>query len=106
MSRTYKDIPKKFRDKRWDWKWVWENWYYTRYEWGAGNCKKAGFFPKLKKRKDTENHWMSTPSAWTRLMMNRPERAARRAWENKILYQDIEEFELPNTKRKPHIYYF
>ena len=39
-------------------------------------------------------------------MMNRPERAARRAWENKILYQDIEEFELPNTKRKPHIYYF
>jgi hypothetical protein len=105
MSRTYKDIPKKFRDKRWDWDWVWDTWYDTYQGLGIG-CKKPGIFPKLKKRKDTENHWMSTPSAWTRLMMNRPERAARRAWEQTILRRDIEEYELPDTKRKPHIYYW
>jgi hypothetical protein len=65
---------------------------------------------KLKKRKsvDSEWHWMSTPSWWTRLMMNRPQRRAAKVWERKVLMaeQIDETVDVPNCSNKPHIYYW
>lgn len=70
MSRTYKDKPAKVRLEPWDKDGYGYIWLPTT---------------KTKKRKevDTKDHWMSTPSAWTRLMMNRPQRRASHLWEKK-----------------------
>ena len=82
MSRTYKDVPSKFRftdrslDARYEHiEYARDNgetgWYWVR--------KRGG--PKIKKNILTESMWYKcTPSAWTKLMMNRPMRAKVRAW--------------------------
>lgn len=105
MSRTYKDIRrnslKRYYKERWD------ILYYRdvpelQFYW----LKRPGVVPKKRKKVDTEDHWMSTPSWWTKMTMIKPERRAARLLERKALISDIEDFEIPNTGRKPHIYYW
>ena len=52
---------------------------------------------------------MSTPSWWTRCMMNRPQRRAGSIWELTVTQTPIEEIDLldtPSVSRKPHQYYW
>jgi hypothetical protein len=61
------------------------------------------------KKVDTEDHWMSTPSEWTRLMMNRPQRRQGNLWEREAAKTDISslgDLDKPNVSRKPHVYYW
>ena len=85
MSRTLKDRPSKIQ--------------YPGY-WDRDVDK-----PKQRRTKNTEWDWLgSTPSWWTRLMMNRPMRARGRAWEHAVL-RDVE-LEPPGVSHKPHHYYW
>ena len=86
MSGTEKDKPSKFK--------------FPNYNDRSGKEKQP-------KKKDTEWHWMSTPAWWTRLMMNRPQRAAGRVWEKKVLKAaDIEDVDKPSVSKKPHQYFW
>jgi hypothetical protein len=67
---------------------------------------KPGVFTKKRKEVDTEWHWMSTPSWWTRLTMNKPQRRKGRVWERKVLFQELEEVDPPGVGHKPHQYYY
>ncbi len=62
--------------------------------------------PKKRKEHDVEWHWMATPSWWTRLTMNRPQRRKGRLWERKVLLEDVEEADPPGVSKKPHKYYW
>ena len=102
MSRTHKDHPSKLRFEEWniDRERIEGTFYYI-------------YLPttKTKKRRgsDTEWHWMSTPSWWTRLTMNRPQRRAGSIWERTVTQTSIEEIDLldtPSVSRKPHQYYW
>jgi len=86
MSGTKKDQPSKFK--------------FPELFSSSNKTKKA-------KRQDTEWHWMSTPSWWTRLMMNRPQRAAGRLWEKKVVHEaDLENVDKPSVSKKPHQYFW
>lgn len=66
---------------------------------------------KTKKRKhaDTNWHWMTTPSWWTRMMMNRPQRREAHLWEHSAAHtplESLEELDKPNVSHKPHKYYW
>ena len=99
MSRTYKDKPHEFKFDAYDKdRILTENWSYRQLP-----------TTKTKKRRevDTEDHWMSTPSAWTRLMMIRPERREAHLLEAAALKAaNLEDFDFPNKRKKPHIYYW
>jgi len=85
MSRTNKDKPRKFSNLK-------EN--------------------ELKPRNylDPDHNWYSaTPSWWTRLMMNRPQRAEAHKWEQNAKHTPIdqlEELDTPSVSRKPHVYFW
>jgi len=102
MSRTYKDKPTE-----------------TLYEdWNKDRERIEGTFcwidlpttkPKKRKELDTEWHWMSTPSWWTRLTMNRPQRRKCKLWERdalKTCLDSLDDLDKPIISRKPHIYYW
>lgn len=63
---------------------------------------------KKKRELNTDWHWLNTtPSWWTRLMMNRPQRRAGRIWEHKVLREvDLEDTDPPGVGHKPHQYYY
>jgi hypothetical protein len=126
MSRTYKDRPSKiqFPNSSWNDDYIvykQEPWLQT-HKWISGEYveletpvqrfteyKIPGPSTKAKKRKCTTKPWkwsQATPSWWTRLLMNKPMRHAGRAWERKVLFQDIEETDPPSVGRKPHHYYW
>lgn len=103
MSDTYKDKRKaklkRYYKNRWD----------TEYYISANPyvfLEVAGVKTKKRKEADTEDHWMSTPSWWTSMTMNKPERRAWHLLERRALISDMEEFEIPDTGRKPHIYFW
>jgi len=104
MSRTYKDKPHKLHVG------YWRNEDYIScsnptFPWAIMKTKTTK--PKKRKEVDTEFHWMRTPSAWTRIMMNRPQRRAGRIWERTIFYElDLEDTDPPGVGKKPHIYYW
>ena len=107
MSRTIKDKhwKLKFPESGWDFdsiKLTDENSYSIRY------VKLPGVKTKKKREEDTEWHWISsTPSWWTRLTMNRPQRRAGRVWEHNVLkLTDLEDCDPPGVGHKPHIYYW
>lgn len=127
MSRTYKDRPThirfpepssderyervpyladalRYRDKRRNIA-VWDT---TQTKQKFFLVERPGIKPKRRRAVDTEWHWLgSTPSSWTRLMMNRPMRARGRAWEAKVLREyDLEETDPPGVSHKPHQYYW
>ena len=99
MSRTYKDKPSRVLHDPYDKDRVMtETWHYRELP-----------TTKTKKRKevDTEWHWMSTPSWWTRLNMVRPERRAAHLQEVMALkVVDLEDIDFVDTGRKPHQYYW
>jgi hypothetical protein len=121
MSRTYKDKPYKFRDPENDHDYRYEYFEYESegLDW-KGNpysgirrfyVERAGVLTKKKKRVDTEYHWMSTPSWWTRLFMNRPQRIASKRWERDVVrmsFWDIaqDSFDPPPMGKKPHVYFW
>ena len=80
MSNTHKDIKRKFL-----------------------NMDTAA---KKSRREDTEWHWMTTPSWWTRMTMNRPQRRHGHVWERTVLFNNIEQADPPQVGRKPHQYYW
>lgn len=102
MSRTYKDKPSKLKYDAWDKdrERIESTFYYIDLP-----------TTKTKKRKevDTEWHWMSTPSWWTHLTMNRPQRRRCKLWERdalKTCLDSLEDLDKPSISRKPHIYYW
>jgi len=97
MSRTYKDRPLKL----------------TGYSWTHDMAYLNGSLidlpttkPKRRKEVDTEDHWMTTPSWWTRITMNRPQRRAGRTWEKVVMHRDIEDVDPPGVSHKPYNYYW
>ena len=131
MSRTYKD--KKLELKYPEWKYDYDNVEYFSYEvirthynvltseglqrmeypepkkfvytkYIQGPTRKA----KKKRHVITQFYHMyqSSPSWWTRMMMNRPKRRACRVWERKVLFSDVEEADCPDFKNKPYNYYW
>lgn len=120
MSRTYKDIPYKFHHPEQDWDYRYDSIhypatrrYYAEGEWfekeytGVWFRKKPGILTKKKKHVDTENRWQSTPSWWTNLFMNRPQRQASNQYMRQLsLDIDLEEIDPPLVGNKPHIYYW
>ena len=124
MSRTYKDVKRKHTHPEDDWDYGRECISYeanrfmfnettgkyeanplelvTRYTY----VDKPGVFTKKRKELDTEWHWMSTPSWWNRLMNNVPQRRKGRAWERKVIFQDLEDTDPPVFSKKPHKYYW
>jgi hypothetical protein len=107
MSRTLKDKKweLKFPEAQWDFdnfKITSDSGYTIRY------IKLPGVKTKKKREVDNEWHWIyNTPSWWTRLMMNRPQRRAGRVWEHKVLREaDLEDCDPPGVGHKPHQYYW
>ncbi len=109
MSRTLKDRPSRVQHEPWDKD---RSPIYTEYK---GCILRYSYIlnktTKTKKRRkvDTEWHWMSTPSWWTRLMMNKPQRRAGSIWERKAVLTDFSsllELDTPGVGRKPHVYYW
>lgn len=122
MSRTYKDKPYKYKyPEDYDYTYgtemvPYEYTYISPYNntevttvryW---HKQVPGAKTKKKKEIDTNWHWMqSTPSWWTRMTMNRPQRRAAHLWEREATMtpiEELEELDTPNTSHKPHIYYW
>lgn len=110
MSRTHKDVPTKHRKPRQTYDWLYgveqipylrDNTY--RRVWYRDV---AGAKAKRRKEVDCEYHWMTTPSWWTRLTMNRPQRRYYHLLEHEALYKDLEDFDFPDFRKKPHVYYW
>ncbi len=112
MSRTYKDRPSRVRFPEFNALYdTFRIAYEEENDFGDvrvrySYLKKPGIKTKKKKHVDTEWHWMSTPSWWTRLIMNRPQRRKGRLWERAILFQELEETDAPGVGKKPHQYYW
>lgn len=107
MSRTYKDRPYKLHSSYWRSD---EEEYIPcgnpMFPWAV--MKKKTSKPKKRKEVDTEWHWMSTPSWWTRLTMNRPQRRAGHTWETGVIgLQFIDEtLDYPGVGKRPHNYFW
>lgn len=100
MSRTYKDKPSKILHESWNKDMIWT---------GSGYLHLPTTKTKKRKEVDTEWHWMSTPSWWTKMTMIKPERVKA----NMLSRRAVTEFgsmldwiDIPDTRRKPHIYYY
>ncbi len=119
MSRTYKDRPSRVRFPRENEYFpvpyirVGRNWKTGEYEERLGwyFIKKPTALPKKRRTDDSEWHWQSTPSWWTRIFMNRPQRIASKRWEREIVkysFWDIanDDFDPPLIGDKPHTYYW
>lgn len=113
MSRTTKDSRRRHFSQYWK-----EDRLAVEYESTSPRYPGSGYVwhyyvqlptskPKLRKEKDTEDHWMSTPSWWTKMTMIRPERRAAHLLEKKALrVLDIEDMDFPDLGKKPHCYYW
>ena len=104
MSRTYKDNK---RVRHWNDYWMQDKVPCEYYGYRLTKTTK----PKLRKEVDTEDHWMSTPSWWTHLIMIRPQRRAGRVWESAFVNTDIDmwalqEVDAPGVSKRPHQYYW
>jgi hypothetical protein len=110
MSRTHKDVPVKHRKPRdvYDYSYNTEKVAYLNENDKLRYWYKElpGLKPKKRKEVDLEYHWMTTPSWWTRLTMNRPTRRQHHLLEHKVLFCDLEDFDFVDTKKKPFNYYW
>lgn len=119
MSRTYKTRPHKVRFPEEQYYYDQVIYKYINYSYSrfgteeTVTVKRPAYIqcktnrPKKRKRVDTENHWMTTPSWWTRLMMTRPLRRKHRLVEHKIKHAvDLDEIDYENHWKKPHKYYW
>jgi hypothetical protein len=117
MSNTYKHKKavklKKYYKDRWE-----TERYKVAYEYESYNnpdvvytsykyLEFPGVKPKQRKEVDVEYHWMTTPQWWIHLMHNKPQRRQQHLLEKAALRaEDLEDFEIPDTKRKPHKYFY
>jgi len=115
MSRTYKDVPWKHRD-------VENNYDHGRHRVAyVGVSATIGEYTtywlrdikgakrKKKRRVDTKWHWMTTPGWFIKEFMTKPQRAACKQWERKLVqmsYDELHEVMVPFIGYKPHIYYW
>lgn len=99
MSRTIKDSRRKYHFKDY---WTQDRIPLEGYGYRLAKTSK----PKLRKEVDTEDHWMSTPSWWTRLVMNRPQRRAGKMWEATVIREELEETDPPGVSKRPHVYFY
>ena len=119
MSRTYKDRPYKVRFpdfnrddeyEKFEYTASGTNWQDVPYEHNTYfSLKRAGILAKKPRRKDTEWHWQGTPSWWTYTFMTRPERTRANRIVKQIKRIPLDRLDLvdvPNNKRKPHVYYW
>ena len=121
MSRTYKDKPWKYKNpEAYDWRWGHEKVpYLSTYKNYLGQYVEhtkymyipiRGIKTKKPRYQDTDWHWYeSTPSWWTRLTMNRPARRYYHLLEHeaeRLEQADLEDFDFPDLKKKPHNYYY
>lgn len=122
MSRTYKDRPARVRfPEAYDWRWNCEKipYDYTYSPYGTGDPvtvtryvyrELPGVKTKKRREVDCDWHWMgATPSWWTRMTMNRPQRREAHLWEHDVArtsLEELEEVDKPNASHKPHIYYY
>ena len=114
MSRTYKHtkeaLLKRYYKERWDdeyekYEYMAELWFQPgEYRISTRYIKKAGVLTKKKKNVDSEHHWMTTPSWWNRLQHTRPERRSAKVALSRV--SDVEEADIPDLGRKPHIYFW
>jgi hypothetical protein len=113
MSRTYKDKPYKLKHRPWDtdtesFRYVAEglDWYTKelRTYLGFGHLELPTTKTKKRKEVDTEDHWMTTPGWWNRMMVTRPERKRVNSMLKTV--SDVEEVDIPDCGRKPHIYFW
>ncbi len=115
MSRTDKTKKVKFRKDKTYGMPTFGVHFWESTEWYRDNINPKFYsYPKLRKTQDYEDHWMSTPSEWTRLMMNRPMRRKQKqklkvfdlCWLDE-LKEVIEEYdEEEGYSKKPHKYYW
>lgn len=119
MSRTYRHIKgaklKRYYKTRWDLEhekyeymgriYCWP--VHSEEEFVKRTCylKKSGVLTKKRKVVDTEDHWMTTPGWWNRMCVTRPERKRVNAALQSIQC-DLEDVDIPDLGRKPHIYYW
>lgn len=123
MSRTYKDRPNRLKpynvERDASRVVVYSQYYYTDISTGE---RRVGNYPRFMdvagaKRKKKRHyspyksgeHWMSTPSWWTRQFMLRPQRTKLNRLTRKALkltLEALEDLDVPFTKNKPHIYYW
>lgn len=119
MSKTIKDRPSRFKYDNHDK----DRENIAPFVWNQLPTTK----PKKRKEIDFEWHWMNTPSWWTRMTMNRPQRRSAKLWErdvSKIPFKTeaiemtkyfgiskesmamLEDSDTPSVSRKPHVYYW
>lgn len=109
MSRTYKDKPYKLKpvndwsqDKEYIHPIFGDDYYISGYHIERPTTK-----AKKRKEVDTEDHWMTTPSWWTKMTMIRPERRAAHLLEVKTLKTlDLEDVDFPDLGKKPYVYFW
>lgn len=107
MSRTLKD-------RKWELKFPELNWQFDSIKitsdssYSVRYIKLPGVKTKKKRELDSDWHYLKgSPSWWTRLTMNRPQRRAGRVWEHTVLKElDLEDCDPPGVGHKPHVYYY
>lgn len=102
MSRTYKDNA---RRRYFNAYWQQDHILVEGFGWLLAKTTK----PKLRKRVDTEDHWMSTPSWWNNLFHTRPIRGKFRNYTKCVVRCPIEYIENlvePSDSCKPHKYFW
>lgn len=61
---------------------------------------------RKKKKQFNPSFSESTPSWWTRMMMNRPQRREGHMWESEVInYDQLDDVDPPCCGKKPHLYY-
>lgn len=67
----------------------------------------AGSLTKKRKNFNHYIHGMATPSWWTRMRMNRPQRRKAHLWERKVVTSLVidETLDSPGVSKKPFIYF-
>lgn len=108
MARTWKDKKPKFRKEINAYSGAWQGFFYRWYD----DCKKNihpwhHTRPKLRKEQDYEDHWQTTPAWWVRMFMTKPQRVRmNRELRAAVNAADLEDVDVVDLKRKPHVYYW
>lgn len=108
MSRTRKDVKAKFRKEVNPYSGAWQgNWSFLKDVYIKNLHPWHHSQPKLKKAQDYEDHWMTTPAWWVRMFMTKPQRVRmNREAREALKAADLEDVDVVDLKRKPHVYYY
>lgn len=101
MSRTYKHK----RRRHFSSYWTQDHILVEGFGWRLTKTTK----PKLRKKVDTEDHWMSTPSWWNNLFHTKPKRGKFRNFSKLAVKSSIlalDDMLEPSDSNKPHKYFY